>query len=767
MRENSDRLRSTIRSTGIIASGTLDSAMVGKPYGPRQLTEGLLELLQENQIEEMKWLDAVTDELLAVEKIVNNARHGGKIDEEFHYFPVPGHLEADRLKHPKPSADEATRRRREEAGDILYPELKFAPEYLGRTLAWRLHLKSNKQTIAALLVLTYDPDYIGSLHFFKEELRNCKDYWARAAMEQYGWVVTNDTIMITGLTGLHEWAECLGISGNPGPRGKQPRHQVQECDPHDMALAAKYGLAMYYSSKLVAHCWSTGKISSGNSVIRAKAELGQALDRRIIVTPPIYGLEQTSTWEPKKRPVVGSYVSNDVDAIAQLEWNSLIREAVYKGYSDIHVEPTQGDSKGRGDKELTIAMRQDGQLTFLTRIANRFAQSFLDNMLRGSGVGIAHAAESPMDGRRTWNDPHTGKEVDLRISASPTLGSFPKIVARILDMDKTMRSIKAIGLDDYENELWDRALKIADGISLVSGPTGSGKSQTLFAAMNELHTRDDKRSFCTFEDPVEYRMPFRCVQHPITTKNTFARFLRQQMRNDGDTIMVGEIRDKETAIAALELAQTGHQIWSSIHAQNSTSVLIRFMRWEIDKLLLSTSLKMSVAQRLPGKPCPYCAHRTPDGWANFTEMFNVNNTQADPAATSGARDPIRVMSREELEGKIGTSIGFKIIRENLDNWVAKYPTVKPDGFWVEGVGCQMCRYRGIKGRRALQEFTIIGEEEASLILEGEIAQVAVCQEKRGLPRLAEKAWELAWRGIITISQAEEIAASLEKEELAQ
>lgn len=260
--------------------------------------------------------------------------------------------------------------------------------------------------------------------------------------------------------------------------------------------------------------------------------------------------------------------------------------------SDIHLEPTE--------KELVIRMRVDGILREIDTVGvSRFA--LISRIKIMSGLDIAEK-RIPQDGRCEID--YQKRKVDLRISCLPTIWG-EKIVIRILDKNKNILDIKSLDLSETNLELYRSLYTQPHGIILLTGPTGSGKSTTLYATLADINIVE--KNIITIEDPVEYQLPgINQVAVNNKTGLTFANGLRAIVRQDPDIIMVGEIRDKETACIAVNAALTGHLVLSTVHANNAISTLTRLVDMGIERYQLASVLKGSVAQRLVRRLCENC-----------------------------------------------------------------------------------------------------------------------------------------------------------------
>ena len=273
--------------------------------------------------------------------------------------------------------------------------------------------------------------------------------------------------------------------------------------------------------------------------------------------------------------------------------NSIIERAVNERASDIHIEP--------GEYELKVRMRIDGVLRDILTIPRDLQASVISRIKIMSGMNIAER-RIPQDGR--FNVGVREKEIDLRVSTLPTVYG-EKIVLRLLDKSGGRISTEAIGLSKDDLEKYRRLIRMKNGVLLIVGPTGSGKSSTMYAIINELNTREV--NLVTLEDPVEYNVDgVNQVQINEKTGMTFASGLRAILRQDPDIISVGEIRDGETAEIAMRAAVTGHVVLSTIHTNDAAGTIERLLDIGVEPYLIASALKGVISQRLVRRICPSC-----------------------------------------------------------------------------------------------------------------------------------------------------------------
>ncbi|KXZ38931.1 type II secretion system protein E (GspE) [Alkalithermobacter thermoalcaliphilus JW-YL-7 = DSM 7308] len=367
--------------------------------------------------------------------------------------------------------------------------------------------------------------------------------------------------------------------------------------------------------------------------------------------------------------------------------NSIFEEAVNIGASDIHIEPFENN--------VRIRYRVDGSLI---EGMNLIKETHLSLVNRIKIMGKMNIAEKriPQDGRIEINI--NDKPLDLRISIIPTVFG-EKVVIRLLVRNGFFFSRNDLGLIDENIERFDKVVKNPSGIILITGPTGSGKTTTLYTLLKELNSID--KNIISIEDPVEYKIEgINQIQINNKAGLTFANGLRSILRQDPDIIMVGEIRDKETAQISIRAATTGHLVISTMHTNDAPSTISRLLDMEIEPYLISSSLVGVVAQRLVRKICPECIqHYTP--------------------------------SIEEM----------KILNINEDTKLYK------------GKGCLNCSNTGYKGRRAIHEIMIIDKESKSMInSKFNLEDLREHALKNGMISLKENCKKLVLSGVTTFDE---------------
>jgi type IV pilus assembly protein PilB len=371
--------------------------------------------------------------------------------------------------------------------------------------------------------------------------------------------------------------------------------------------------------------------------------------------------------------------------------NSILIEALRKHASDIHIEPME--------KKIRLRYRIDGVL-YENPSPPKSVQSAISSRIKiMANLDIAER-RIPQDGR--FKIRALGKEVDLRVSYLPTVHG-EKIVLRILDKSSLAPSLDALGLEQKALDDLKFAIGKPHGMLLVTGPTGSGKTTTLYSALQELNNEDV--NIITVEDPVEYQLGgINQVQARAEVGLTFAAGLRSILRQDPDIVMIGEIRDNETASIAVQAALTGHLVLSTLHTNDAAGAIARMAYMGIEPFLLSSSLVMTQAQRLYRKLCPFC--------------------------------------------KREVAIPEKTLRFNHLN-----PDEFKNATFFEAKGCPKCSGLGYKGRGALMEILLVTDELKAKILEtAEASTLREVAVRNGMKTLRETGLDKVREGITTIDE---------------
>ena len=393
-------------------------------------------------------------------------------------------------------------------------------------------------------------------------------------------------------------------------------------------------------------------------------------------------------------------ISSDTSPIIKLV-DSTVLNAIQRRASDIHVETRES--------EVIIKYRIDGVLyQAMEPIDKRHHQTIISRIKVMSELDIAEK-RIPQDGRFRLR--FKGRTIDFRVSIMPSVHGEDCVI-RVLDkesMNKEFRNLRLpiLGIDPETVRKLRKFIREPYGMVLVTGPTGSGKTTTLYACLSEIQSSEDK--IITIEDPVEYQLKG-ITQIPVNEKKglTFARGLRSILRHDPDKILIGEIRDEETAQIAVQSALTGHLVFTTVHANNVVDVLGRFLNMNVDLYNFVSALNCVLAQRLVRKICPHCK----------TEV----EVPIEQIEESGLRP-------EELGGET----------------------------FYEGAGCIECNGTGFLGRTAISELLDLSDRIRELILERKPAsEIKRAAKKEGMTFLRESALDKVFEGVTTLREINKV-----------
>jgi type IV pilus assembly protein PilB len=376
--------------------------------------------------------------------------------------------------------------------------------------------------------------------------------------------------------------------------------------------------------------------------------------------------------------------------------NQIVAQAVELGASDVHLAPD--------GNEVRVRVRVDGILQDITTVPRRMAAGVVSRVKIMAELDISER-RLPQDGRVGLTV--DGRHVDLRVVTLPSVHG-ESIVMRILDKDSVVMKLEKLGMAEEERARFEKAFGETHGAVLVTGPTGSGKSTTLYAALMALNTPE--KNIITVEDPVEYELDgITQVQVSSKVGLTFATGLRAMVRADPDVIMVGEIRDRETAQIAVESALTGHLVLSTLHTNDAPSAITRLTEMGIEPFLVASALDCVLAQRLARMLCANCKQRT-------------------------------IVPAEVLRES-----GYKVLVD-LEAY--------------EPVGCRRCSNTGYRGRLGIYEVMSLSSEIRRMALErrssDEIREVAV---REGMRRLREDGLEKVRQGLTSVAEIARVIGS--------
>ena len=427
-------------------------------------------------------------------------------------------------------------------------------------------------------------------------------------------------------------------------------------------------------------------------VIAAGSDIRRALDRYYRLTEGIdRHIAAFEATEATRR-----HTSREADAVRDdapvvQVVNMLISQALRDRASDIHIEPQ--------DRRIRVRFRVDGALHDVLALPVRMAPAVASRIKIMAGMNIVERRR-PQDGQITLEV--SGRSIDIRVATTSTIWG-EKIVLRLLDTSKPLYRLGDLGMAPAAHEQYSRLARSPFGMVICAGPTGSGKTTTLYATISELD--ETERNITTIEDPVEYVFPtVNQIQINEQAGITFANGLRSILRQDPDVILVGEVRDTETARIAVQSALTGHFVLSSMHATDATSALHRLLDMGIEAFLVASSVVGVVGQRLVRRVCPQCAERTqptPDELAFYRE--------------AGGRTP--------------------------------------RGGFVAGAGCNFCGHTGYHDRVGVYELLrVTNQMRELLVTRPTYESMRTLAIAEGMQPLRTEAMRLVSQGVTTISE---------------
>lgn len=414
------------------------------------------------------------------------------------------------------------------------------------------------------------------------------------------------------------------------------------------------------------------------------SELNIVLDTPVIL--------QSCEREELQQYLTTNYRQRNGNNVSQMSYSTdflekILLEAKAIGSSDIHFEPYENNSR--------VRLRLDGKLLEYYSVPIADYPTMVNKIKIRANLDISEK-RLPQDGRITVSS--NGEEFDIRVSSLPTLHG-EKLVLRILSRDTGSMDLTALGMTEWELERYREGIKKPNGIVLISGPTGSGKTTTLYATLKQLN--DGATNILTIEDPIEYTLEgVNQVQLKENIGLDFSSALRTFLRQDPDIIMVGEIRDVKTANMAIRAALTGHLVLSTIHTNSAWATISRLIDMGVPPFLIASTLNMSVAQRLVRKLCGHCKQKEP------------------------------------IAPKVFPS-GFSVPKDLEHHWTA--------------TGCNECHHTGYHGRKALYEILPIKRDLEPAIKEN-VLEIDDYMDEHHISGLRNNALQLVRLGVTSIEE---------------
>ncbi|MCS7273164.1 MAG: ATPase, T2SS/T4P/T4SS family [Fimbriimonadales bacterium] len=433
-----------------------------------------------------------------------------------------------------------------------------------------------------------------------------------------------------------------------------------------------------YGGSAVATDGATPATTEGGAPVRQQDFKGS-----VMADVAVYGVREE--MEEDEKAVLREVEEGPIVRVADM----IIRQAINERASDIHVEPQA--------RNLRIRFRIDGVLHEILTLPKYVQAPLISRYKIMADMNIAEK-RLPQDGRIPIR--HQNKEYDLRVSTIPTPHG-EKIVMRILDKSSVLLGLNKLGFTPETQARLEELIMQPQGMILSTGPTGSGKTTTQYSILHKLNSVE--KNILTIEDPIEYQLPgISQVQVNRKAGLTFANALRAFLRQDPDIIMVGEMRDLETAEVAIEAALTGHLVLSTLHTNDAPSAVIRLIDMGVEPYLIAATVTGVLAQRLARRVCQHC------------------------------KEP------REIRAADLRAFGFQV--EDPDQVVT---------IW-EGVGCEECRYRGYSGRIGIFELMVVNDEIAELIVRrAPLADIKEAAKANGMKELREDGLIKVLEGITT------------------
>ncbi|HEY3494538.1 MAG TPA: ATPase, T2SS/T4P/T4SS family, partial [Polyangiaceae bacterium] len=413
-----------------------------------------------------------------------------------------------------------------------------------------------------------------------------------------------------------------------------------------------------------------------------------------------------------------------------IRWvNGLLSQAVKERASDIHIEPEE--------REVLVRYRVDGQLYVSRRASRQFMSAVIARVKIMAGLNIAEK-RLPQDGRISRRI--GGRSIDVRVSTIPTSRDHERVVMRLLHKSTVLLDLTEIGFSRRDFLLMDQMIRRPDGIMLVTGPTGAGKTTTLYACLNRINTPDI--NILTAEDPVEYEIQgIHQVHVQAKIGLTFASALRAFLRQDPDVILVGEIRDRETAEIAIHASMTGHLVLSTLHTNDAASAVTRLVEMDIEPFLVRSTVAAILAQRLVRTLCENCKEPyTPTA-------YELEQVGIDPERTR-RRDERVVSPRYLPHGIDYVPVGWR---------GPGMPT------FHRPKGCDRCDNKGFTGRLGIYELLIADDVVGRLVLDNADARtIKRAAQQQGMDSLRDDGARKVLEGRTTV---EEVVAATQDDVL--
>lgn len=460
--------------------------------------------------------------------------------------------------------------------------------------------------------------------------------------------------------------------------------------------------------------------------------INQILDRRI---GDVMSSEVTDALEDVDVPV--QEISEDPNLIDSIDLknapvarivNSIMQYAVTSKSSDIHIEPLEG--------RLRVRFRIHGIMTERLSLPKTLAPAVISRVKIMSNLKIDEK-RVPQDGR--FQIKIKNNKVDIRVSIMPMIHG-EKVVMRLLETDTSGITLESTGLRGNAYKVFLDALTVTNGIVLVTGPTGSGKTRTLASSLIKIN--DPGVNIISLENPVEIRIPgVTQVQINPDVGLTFANGLRSVLRQDPDIVMVGEIRDEETAQLAVQASLTGHLVLSTLHTNSAPAAIPRLLDMGIESYLLASTIRVIAAQRLPRRICQHCIQAIP---ANEEAMEALKNTLSTIKNFDILQYTTKIVAAKKQKGELGSAI-------------LKAPENGPNGkqilYIYKGAGCDRCGGLGYSGRIGIFEVLDVNEKISRMVMEDVTSQdIENAGKENGMITMIQDGYLKVLEGLTSIEE---------------
>jgi len=611
-------------------------------------------------IPEASYLEALLQDpafsLEITSESVLNAPHKTVISA---FLPIPGMEDATPL-----------------AASPLSPEFhETVPFIAQRTYGWIVLTPQPR-----VIVVTYHPDSLGVLEA-------STPFWVKCACRirpDLADALRRPGGVVLGLCTPHQLLTPVA-------------HWKRTPVPADMrAIVEEAGMDPFLSTDLAVYCWHDPAKTPSHRTLR---DLRNRIFRHVVCRPRMYPAHLGGHMLPFQPPSIRMMTPG-----AQ-QWRdrfvSMVEDAAGARDSDLHFLPSINGG-------IHVLRRRSGHLQWTYGIPPSASLTFLNAVLAGTDLNLEREPSVPKDARLSIHLPTLQRRIDVRVAINPGAPPHrvPAMILRLLDPAAIQGGLPHVLIDDYDRGMWEHALGLTSGLVLVTGPTGSGKSHTLYSALQTLHQRHPERSYKSVEDPIELQVGDWLQQNQVNhaTGASFSAHLRSMLRSDPEVLFVGEIRDAETADIAYQGALSGHLIIASIHVDTLSQIPDRFAELGINPTKLRSVLRFATAQRLVGRSCPHCREIT--------------------------SSPAHILSNPSL----------------LQTLQAEFGSSLDSTRFIVNSGCPHCHDIGVKGRFAVQEYLVTEPTDVDMmtaIAAADPFRIREIQRERKVPSLRVRALRLA------------------------